>query len=139
MFLLASIEPVLAAGIGDNRDIPIAMATERAIRERLALSPLWALALRVPYMSTMFDLQMGISAGQSLNYRILAMSVSLVFAPSFTLKVNWISCNDLAHWFIAISAKYYWSIVPSMIDFLTEIASGTFVVIGWQVKHLRII
>ena len=52
MFLLASIEPVLAAGIGDNRDIPIAMATVRAIRERLALSPLWALALRVPDMSS---------------------------------------------------------------------------------------
>ena len=52
MFLLASIEPVLAAGIGDNRVIPIAMATERAIRERLALSPLRALAVRVPYVSS---------------------------------------------------------------------------------------
>ena len=102
LYLKASICPVLAADIGDNRVIPIAMATERAIRERLALSPLWALALRVPYMSTMFDLQMGISAGQSLNYFILAMSVSLVFAPSFAFKVNWISCNYLGHRFIAI-------------------------------------
>ncbi len=51
LYLKASIEPVLASYIGDNRAIPIAMATERAIRERLALSPLWALALRVPDMS----------------------------------------------------------------------------------------
>lgn len=52
MFVLASLEPVLASYIGDNRVIPIAMATERAIRERLALSPLWALALRVPDVSS---------------------------------------------------------------------------------------
>ncbi len=51
-FLKASICPVLAADIGDNRVIPIAMATERAIRKRLALCPLWALALRVPDVSS---------------------------------------------------------------------------------------
>jgi len=39
LYLKASIEPVLASYIGDNRAIPIAKATERAIRERLALSP----------------------------------------------------------------------------------------------------
>jgi hypothetical protein len=138
-FLKASICPVLAAYIGDNRVIPIAMATERAIRERLALCPLWALALRVPSVSSMFQLLTGKSAGQSLNWLHLALGVSLVFAPSFALKVNWISCKYFTHWFITISTKHYWSIVPSMIDFLIEIASGTFVVIGWQVKHLRII
>ncbi len=52
LYLKLSICPVLAAGIGDNRDIPIAMATERAIRKRLALCPLWALALRVPDVSS---------------------------------------------------------------------------------------
>jgi hypothetical protein len=52
------------------------MATERAIRERLALCPLWALALRVPDVSIMFCLLKGKSAGQSPNYLILAMSVS---------------------------------------------------------------
>ena len=38
-FLNASIEPVFACVIGANRAITIAMATERAIRKRLALSP----------------------------------------------------------------------------------------------------
>lgn len=52
LYLKLSICPVLAACIGDNRVIPIAMATERAIRERLALCPLWALALRVPDVSS---------------------------------------------------------------------------------------
>jgi hypothetical protein len=55
------------------------MATERAIRERLALSPLWALALRVPSMSSMYCLLTGKSAGQSLNWLTLAMGVSLPF------------------------------------------------------------
>ena len=52
LYLKLSICPVLAASIGDNRVIPIAMATERAIRKRLALCPLWALALRVPDVSS---------------------------------------------------------------------------------------
>ena len=52
LYLKLSICPVLAACIGDNRVIPIAMAIERAIRKRLALCPLWALALRVPDVSS---------------------------------------------------------------------------------------
>ena len=48
----ASIEPVFACTIGANRAVTIASATERVIRERLALSPLWALALRVPCVSS---------------------------------------------------------------------------------------
>ena len=39
LYLKLFIEPVFACTIGANRAIPIAMATERAIRERLALSP----------------------------------------------------------------------------------------------------
>jgi len=42
------------------------------------------------------------------------------------------------HRLIAIGAWDYWSIVPSMIDLLTKIASCAFVIIGWQVRHFLI-
>ena len=66
------------------------------------------------------------------------MDVHLVLAPTFTFKVDRISSYNLNHRFITIIAQDHWSIVPSMIDLLIEIASGALVIVGWQVRHFLI-
>ena len=49
---MASIEPASSDCIGIDRDIPITAATRQATPFRLALSPLRALAVRVPDQSS---------------------------------------------------------------------------------------
>lgn len=51
---MASIEPDDALAMGKHRDIPITMATERAIREAARSEPLKALAVRVPKARSTF-------------------------------------------------------------------------------------
>ena len=51
--LMASIEPPSAGAIPTDRDIPIAKATPRAIREAARVEPLKGSRLRVPGLSNL--------------------------------------------------------------------------------------